>query len=76
MWRVAEIESVYDAAYRYRHDTITEKPRDGRGRNAIREIPDDITKDFSERKNLGSEYPDIVADVARIMKEEHEDRKK
>ena len=36
----------------------------------------DITKDISERKDLASEHPDIVADMARIMKEEHEDRKK
>ena len=36
----------------------------------------DITKDISEQKNLASEHPDIVADMARIMREEHEDQKK
>jgi len=36
----------------------------------------DVSRDISEQKNVASEHPDIVADVARIMKEEHEDRKK
>ena len=36
----------------------------------------DITRDISEQKNLAAEYPDIVADMARIMKEEHVDREK
>jgi len=36
----------------------------------------DITTDISERKNLASEHPDIVADMARIMKQEHEDQEK
>jgi len=35
-----------------------------------------ITADISEQKNVASEYPDIVADMARIMKEEHVDRKR
>jgi arylsulfatase A-like enzyme len=34
----------------------------------------DLTSDISEQENLASEYPDIVADMARIMKEEHVDR--
>jgi arylsulfatase A-like enzyme len=36
----------------------------------------DISKDISEQKNVGSEHPDIVAEMARIMKEEHEDLEK
>ena len=36
----------------------------------------DVTKDISEQKNVASEHPDVVADMARIMKEEHVDRKK
>ena len=36
----------------------------------------DMSSDISEQKNLASEHPDIVADIARIMKEEHVDRKK
>ena len=36
----------------------------------------DITRDISERKNLATEHPDVVAEMARIMKVEHEDRKK
>ncbi len=36
----------------------------------------DISKDISEQRNLAFEHPDIVADMARIMKEEHVDRKK
>ena len=35
----------------------------------------DITADISEQKNVASEHPDVVADMARIMKEEHEDLK-
>ncbi len=35
----------------------------------------DITKDRSERKNVAADHPDVVADIARIMKEEHEDMK-
>ena len=34
----------------------------------------DMTADISEQKNLASEHPEIVADMARIMKEEHVDR--
>jgi len=36
----------------------------------------DITQDISEQKNLASDHPDIVADMARIMKEEHRDLRK
>ena len=36
----------------------------------------DISADISEQKNVASEHPDIVADMARIMKEEHVDREK
>jgi len=36
----------------------------------------DITADLSEQKNVASEHPEIVADMARIMKAEHTDRKK
>ena len=36
----------------------------------------DITVDISEQKNVASEHSDIVADMARIMKEEHVDREK
>ncbi|MBC8874314.1 MAG: sulfatase-like hydrolase/transferase [Planctomycetes bacterium] len=36
----------------------------------------DITADISEQKNVASEHPDIVANMARIMKEEHVDREK
>ncbi|MEE8450328.1 MAG: arylsulfatase, partial [Thermoguttaceae bacterium] len=36
----------------------------------------DITTDIAEQQNLASEHPDIVADMARIMKEEHEDLEK
>jgi arylsulfatase A-like enzyme len=36
----------------------------------------DITKDISEQKNLASEHPEIVADMAKIMKAEHVDRKR
>ena len=35
----------------------------------------DMSQDISEQTNLASEHPDIVADMARIMKEEHEDQK-
>jgi len=34
----------------------------------------DITADLSEQKNIASEHADIVADMARIMKEEHVNR--
>ena len=33
----------------------------------------DITKDLSEQTNVAAGHPDIVADMARIMKEEHRD---
>lgn len=33
----------------------------------------DISRDISEQRNLASEHPDIIASMARIMKEEHED---
>ena len=36
----------------------------------------DISQDIAEQRNLAQEYPDIVADMARIMEEEHEDQKK
>ncbi len=36
----------------------------------------DITKDLSETKNVADEHPEIVADMARIMKAEHVDRKR
>ncbi len=36
----------------------------------------DISKDISEQTDLASEHPDIVANMARIMKEEHQDLKK
>jgi arylsulfatase A-like enzyme len=36
----------------------------------------DMSQDISEQMNLASEHPDIVADMARIMKQEHEDQKK
>jgi len=35
----------------------------------------DITKDISEQTNVSADHPDIVADMARIMKAEHVDRK-
>jgi len=34
----------------------------------------DITADIAERKNVAPEHPEIVADMARIMKAEHVDR--
>jgi arylsulfatase A-like enzyme len=36
----------------------------------------DISKDISEQTDLASEHPDIIADMARIMKKEHQDLKK
>ena len=36
----------------------------------------DISKDISEQKDLAPEHPDIIADMAKIMKEEHVDRKR
>ena len=33
----------------------------------------DISKDISEQTNVASEYPDIIADMSRIMTEEHQD---
>ena len=36
----------------------------------------DTSKDISEQRNLAADHPDIVADMARIMEEEHEDQKK
>ncbi len=36
----------------------------------------DISRDISEQRNLASGHPDIVSDMARIMKQEHEDRRK
>jgi arylsulfatase A-like enzyme len=36
----------------------------------------DISTDISEQKNVASEHPDIIADMTRIMQEEHEDQKK
>ena len=35
----------------------------------------DITQDLSERTNLAEQHPEIVADMARIMKAEHGERK-
>lgn len=31
----------------------------------------DVTKDIEERKNVAAQHPDIVSDMARIMKEAH-----
>ncbi len=36
----------------------------------------DISMDLSEQKNVAEQHPDIVADMARIMEEEHEDLKR
>ena len=36
----------------------------------------DISKDLSEEKNVAAEHPEIVAEMARIMKDEHQDLKK
>jgi len=36
----------------------------------------DITKDISEQKNVAADHPEILADMARIMTQEHEDRKR
>ena len=36
----------------------------------------DITQDLAEQKNVAADHPDIIADMARIMKAEHRDRKK
>ncbi|MBT3200546.1 MAG: arylsulfatase [Phycisphaerales bacterium] len=36
----------------------------------------DITKDLSEQTNVAADHPEVVADIARIMKAEHVDRKK
>ena len=36
----------------------------------------DITKDLSEQTNVAAAHPEIVADIAKIMKAEHVDRKK
>jgi arylsulfatase A-like enzyme len=33
----------------------------------------DMSKDISEQTNLASDHPDIIADMARIMTEEHQD---
>ena len=33
----------------------------------------DITADLSEQQNVAAEHPDVVADMARIMGEEHEE---
>jgi len=35
----------------------------------------DITQDLSERTNVADQHPDIVAEMARIMKAEHGERK-
>jgi len=35
----------------------------------------DITADLSEQKNVADQHPEIVADMARIMAEEHVDRR-
>jgi len=43
---------------------------------ALKLNKDDITRDISEQKNVASEHPEIVADMAKIMKAEHVDRKR
>ncbi len=35
----------------------------------------DITKDIGEKKNIAKDHPEIVAEMARIMKAEHVDLK-